>query len=163
MNIIEIFTSVRDIPYQIPLSLQEEDKCCAGKHKKLKKLLSNYESRYRVCDFKWSDLGLPTHVESVPHSDDCTHMYLEILLDNRWVVLDATWDKPLQSILLVNFWDGKSDTKIAVPARKIYSPEKSLGFIDQGDENDFDREISANGSFYRAFNNWLQDIRQKND
>lgn len=53
MNIISTFNQIRDIPYNIPVSLKEEDCCCSGKNKILKKTLEKegYKVRYHICSF----------------------------------------------------------------------------------------------------------------
>jgi len=157
MDIIKAFNSVKDVPYRIPLSSEEEDHCCSGKHKRLKDLLKGYKTRYRICDFKWSSLDLPERVKIVKHDDDCTHMYLEVFLDGKWVVVDATWDKGLSRVFEINEWDGKTDTKIAVIPTNIYSPGKSLEILNA--EN-IEEDLGRNGDFYEAFNEWLEDIRK---
>jgi len=53
------------------------------------------------------------------------HTYLEIKINGKWKILDATWDKGLRKILPVNNWDGKSGTEIAVKPTKIFSAKKS--------------------------------------
>ncbi len=53
MDIRDEFTKIRDIPYRIPLSSEEEDQCCTGKHKRLFGVLqeAGYKIRWRVCTF----------------------------------------------------------------------------------------------------------------
>ena len=100
MDLIKEFYKIRDIPYRIPLSLREKDRCCSGKHKllynKLKK--KDYKVRYRVCLFLWKSVKLPKYVEKIPHDKDCTHTYLEINLGKGWKILDATWDSNLKKL-----------------------------------------------------------------
>lgn len=108
-ELLATFGRVRDIPYAIPLSPSEPDRCCSGKAKSLKAWLDmrGYDSRYRVCEFRWSDIGLPPEVLAVPHADDSTHVYVEVLVDGRWTILDPTWDSGLASVLPVTEWDGR--------------------------------------------------------
>lgn len=163
MNIIDLFNSIRDIPYRIPLKWGEQDDCCSGKHNRLRKALvgKGYEVRYIVCVFLWSDLNLPKELEEIPHENDCTHVYLEVLLNNKWVILDATWDKGLEKVLAVNEWDGKSDTVIAVKPTQTFSPEKSARIMADQNEDVINKDLEKNGKFYEAFNNWLIEIRNK--
>jgi hypothetical protein len=110
MNIIEEFKTVRDMPYRIPLALGEKDICCGGKHKILKDLFieQGLDVRYRVCSFLWSSIDLPEKVSRVPHNDNSTHVWLEVFINNEWIITDATWDSDLKKIFHVNEWDGKS-------------------------------------------------------
>ncbi len=161
MSIIRTFEKVRDIPYRIPLSLNEEDDCCSGKHKKLYDALTTqgYEVRYRVCAFVWSSLNLPFELSNVPHDNDCTHTYLEIKIDGSWKILDATWDKLLK-IFHINEWDGKSGTEIAVKPTRIFSPRKSLEIVmNSQTEEAIKKDLEINGKFYKGFNEWLDKNR----
>lgn len=163
MNIIEEFKKVRDIPYRIPLSLEESDECCTGKahilFKELKK--GGYNVRYRLCTFKWSSLNLPKELRDTLHNDDSSHTYLEIEINGEWKIIDATWDKGLENLFVVNEWDGKSDTKIAVPFIECLSSEKSLEYIKHISTSEaIKSDLKVNGNFYKAFNEWLDNYRR---
>ena len=86
MNIREEFQKVRDIPYRIPLSIQEVDNSCSGKAERLFHILKDagYEVHYRMCTFRWSDLNIPPNVSSIPHENESTHTYLEVKTGNGW-------------------------------------------------------------------------------
>jgi len=161
MNLILAFESIRDIPYKIPLKWGEEDNCCSGKHKQLFDLLrkEGYQVRYRVCVFLWSSLNFPSKLESIPHDDDCTHTYLEIKLKGAWKTLDATWDKQLNHLFIINNWDGESDTKIAVKPIKIFNPSKSVKIVSNQNEKKINGDLKINGKFYNHFNKWLEQNR----
>jgi len=161
MNILKAFNNIRDIPYRIPLTLGEKDDCCSGKHKLLRDLLikQGFEVRYRVCSFLWSSIDLPEKVSNVPHDDNSTHVYLEVLIDDKWTIVDATWDSGIKNILKVNKWNGKSNTKIAVEPTKIFSPQKSASIMHNEIEEDILNDLKINGEFYKAFNNWLNEQR----
>lgn len=163
MDPISTFNQIRDVPYYIPLTLNEKDRCCAGKHKMLKAKLeeAGLATRYRVCLFCWSALKLPPELLAIPHDDDCTHVFLEIKIDGRWVKVDATWDSGVKKILPVNNWDGRSDTPLAVPAIEIFSPEKSERIMRTGSDEKTLADLRVNGRFYQAFNKWLEVNRQR--
>lgn len=164
-SIIKIFETVRDMPYSIPLNLKEEDFCCSGKHKILKSLFAeqNLEVRYRVCSFLWSSINLPEKVSNISHGDYCTHVYLEVLIDGKWVVVDATWDKKIEDIFHVNEWDGKTNTKIAVEPVEIFSLKKSEDIMNCEDDKKILNDLKKNSQFYEAFNKWLEGIRKMKD
>ncbi|MDD5099091.1 MAG: hypothetical protein PHP35_02000 [Candidatus Colwellbacteria bacterium] len=157
-KLLNKFKEIRDIKYQIPLTRLDIDYCCSGKMKLFKKWLddNNYISRYRVCDFKWSDMNLPQKLFNIPHQNESTHVYLEIYINNQWIDTDPTWDIGLKNILPVNDWDGKTNCKIAVPVINKYSDSQSEeimnGIFDEQD-------AQANGDFYQAFNNYLKENR----
>lgn len=160
MNIIDIFTSVRDIPYAIPLSLGEKNTSCSGKHTILKNIFveQGLEVRYRVCSFLWSSIDLPIEVSKIPHDDLSSHVWLEVLINNTWVIVDATWDIGIQHILHVNKWDGISNTKIAVQPLNIFTVQKSADIMNM-EHDDILTDLHINGAFYRAFNHWLAEHR----
>lgn len=161
MSLPDSFQSIRDIPYKIPLTPNEEDTCCNGKHKKLKDLFAKqgFEARYRVGSFFWSSINLPREVSSVPHDDLSSHVWLEVLIDGEWVTVDAAWDIGLKNIFHVNEWDGKSDTEIAVKVLEIFSPEKSAEIMDGENNDDLLSDLKINGGFYKVFNEWLDKNR----
>ncbi len=162
-KLIEEFKKVRDIPYYIPLNVNENDLCCSGKHRILAKKFSDlgYKIRYRVCSFSWDTLISQKDIISVPHENQCTHVFLEIMLENKWVIIDATWDKGLSQIFHINDWDGKSNTKIAVPVLEIYSPEKSEEIMENENADVIEKDLKINGEFYKSFNNYLNSVRVK--
>jgi hypothetical protein len=161
MTIIEAFKTVRDMPYRIPLALGEKDICCSGKHKMLKDLFieQGLEVRYRVCSFLWSSINLPKKVSNIPHDDLSSHVWLEVLIDGEWVIVDATWDIGIKNILHVNEWDGKSNTETAVKPLDIFTPQKSADIMNGENDEDILSDLKINGEFYKAFNNWLAEQR----
>lgn len=149
------------MPYRIPLTLRENDVCCSGKHKLLKRLLEKQglEVRYRICTFLWSSINLPKKVSGVQHDDNSTHIWLESFINNEWIIVDATWDSSLKNIFYVNEWDGKSNTEPAVKPIEIFSPQKSADIMNIEDDEDILNDLKRNGEFYKAFNDWLEEQR----
>jgi hypothetical protein len=160
MDAITAFNTERDIPYRIPLTPQEHDACCSGKATRLKAALEKlgYTVRYRVCDFVWSEVGLPDELFDIPREDHCTHTYLEVLIEEHWIVVDPTWDNK-QTRFPVNEWDGKTDTKVAVRSISIYGPERSAEILLETDEAAIKADLATNKEFYAAFNEWLEESR----
>ena len=158
-KITKVFNQVRDIPYKIPISLKELDFCCSGKHKILKNLLEKlgYKTRYRVVSFKWSSLKLPPKIFSVSHENFNTHVYLEVLINGKWLDMDVTWDSKLKSILPVNKWGGKNI--IAVPVLKKFSLKKSQKIMEDESKEEIIKDLKINGKFYQALNLWFEGIR----
>lgn len=157
------FEEIRDIPYTIPLSYDQKDHCCTGKHSLFLAVLKDggYEARWRICSFKWSDLNLPPDLLIIPHEDNCTHAYLEVFINEQWQNIDLTWDKGLRDTLPVNEWSSFSNMTIAVPVLEIYSPEQSGSIMENPTREEFEKDIQINGDFYRAFNTWLEKERDK--
>jgi hypothetical protein len=163
MSLPDSFKAIRDTPYKIPLTPNEEDTCCSGKHKALKDLFiqQGYEARYRVGSFLWRSIDLPGEVSSVPHDDLSSHVWLEVLIDGEWITIDATWDVGLKNIFHVNEWDGKSNTEIAVKILEVFSPEKSAEIMDGENGDNFSDDSKTDKEFCRTFNEWLEEQRNK--
>lgn len=158
----DIFEKERDTPYRIPLSLQDVDDCCAGKHIRLRKNLEalGISVRWRICWFKWSDTSIPENIRSIPHEDECSHLYIEVELNNNWVAIDASWDLGLASILPVSVWSEPfTGTSVGVPAYKTLSPEESEIFMNAFTSEETEEDLRKNGAFFKALNVYLEEIR----
>lgn len=161
-DLIHIFKEIRDVPYEVPLEFSLDCNNCAGKVLKLKKRFEEmgYECRYVLCSFRWGDLDIPNEILHLLEDDLSTHVYLEVLIDEKWLKVDASWDSGLQSRFDISEWDGINDTIIAVKAIDTYSNEESEKVMNNLNKEDFDKEMQKNGEFYKAFNNWLELIRK---
>ena len=124
MDIVQVFTQVRDIPYHCPESIDDTDHSCWGKHRILFQKMSalGVNVRFRVCDFRWTDQRIPIDITSKSPEKSDVHLYIEINVNKKWIILDCSHDSKLPSF---NEWAGKSDCKISVNYLKIYSPEES--------------------------------------
>ena len=107
---------------------------------------------------------MPSKFKKISYENDCTHTYLEIKTNNRWEVLDVTWDVGLARVFHINDWDGKSNTEIAVKPIKIFSPQKSEEILKNFEKKEnIIKDLKMNGKFYEAFNNWLEEIRRSKE
>ncbi len=111
-----------------------------------------YIVNYRVCDFFWSDLELPTEILQVKHEDRSTHVYLEVTIYDEIVIVDPTRDSWLSKIMHINQWDWISNTNIAVHPIKLYSLEESNKIMNSTSEDDVQNDLSVNKDFYDAIN-----------
>jgi 8-oxo-dGTP diphosphatase len=167
MSIIEEINVIRDIPYRIPLAMQEEDHCCTGKHRRAKKVLEShgYSTRFRLGEFLWSGMSLPADLQRLPHEDLCQHAFLEFKQGNdEWSVLDITWDQPLLSVLPITSWDGTSSTQLAVPIYRWLSPEEServMSLEGEALRRATEEDLQKNGMFYAALNAYLEGVRER--
>ncbi|MDD5073237.1 MAG: hypothetical protein PHX64_05520 [Candidatus Omnitrophica bacterium] len=129
---ISVFEHTRDIPYAIiaamrdpkvgPAALIERNHgSCNPKHVLLGELFTRlgYKVKYANYAFNWDDPAvkyppeLRALTKKIPSGN---HLACKVLIDGRWVLVDATWDPPLKKAgFPVNEgWDGVSDTKNAV-------------------------------------------------
>lgn len=141
-TLVKIFKKVRDIPYG---STGERDPqkilkaklgSCSGKHLLLKELfeLLGYQAKIITC-YHHFDEALPRreYPEALQnliteHTVIDFHHFIQIKRNNRWVVVDATWDTPLKAYgFPVNTdWDGNTDTQLAVKPIKFYPEVDNL-------------------------------------
>ena len=156
------FKFVRDIPFKLPLSADEPAYSCSFKHVVLGTLLASLglKVRFGLCRFLFNDLNLPESLKKIPHIDNTPHFYLEVynMEQARWMIVDATWDKGLDSKLPISEWDGRSDTILAVKPIEILKPIETPAEFDQL-RPQLAQQIKINGKFYEAFNKWVKSIR----
>jgi len=158
MKRVDYFNWVRDIPYNIPLTPEEPDHCCLGKHQILEKLLkgAGLEVRPRICESDWDSLSIPKEILKIPHQSEVYHVYLEVKLRGKWCQIDASLDKGLSKSFPLIEWDGNTSTNLCItPKGKIFSPKESFEIYHDNTDNTPASEIK----FYSALNSWFREIR----
>jgi len=165
---IDIFRSVRDLAYRLPLTREDitcNDTSCIGKSRLLyEKLQPVYPVRYRLYQFFWSEADLPVDVAQKIRVDEGNHCVVEIYLNGDWITLDPSWDKDLGAIFSVNDWDGMHSTPISIP----YREKLSLAASRQKAKNELFalperlKDTKLNREFYRDMNNIFEQIRKIN-
>ncbi len=166
---ISAFQEIRDIPYRIALTPEEQDYSCATKPKMLAEKLSalGLESRRILCEFRWHSLGIPAEVLRYAKSHTDTHEYLEVLIpeSGEWVTVDPSWDARLKNAgLTISDWDGEHATAIGVTPIKTYSVDESACLIaaeESGDPDVRKKYLADNKEFFSALNAWLESKRKK--
>lgn len=131
---ISIFEHIRDIPYVIDtepglhdpqrgpeLLLASGCGSCAPKHHLLAMMyrMLNVSVVYATFPFLWNDpdIRYPPHLRELATGLPVAyHLACRVQAGCRWVLVDATWDPPLERAgFPVNLdWDGCGDTKCAV-------------------------------------------------
>lgn len=174
-KIITLFEKVRDIPYgdvgsRDPLDVYKQNKgTCSGKHELLKALYK--ELGLQVKDFlimhrfKELPVKFSPEITEILNRTDITdpHNYFKVLIDNKWLTVDVTWDKALQKLgFPVNEnWDGKSDMPVAVaPGGKVYEPEDPIAL-----KKELISELPENAQeerklFLKKCTEWLDNLRE---
>ena len=150
------FYEIRDLPYRIATALHEDDFSCYSKHLMMKEYLEEQGILVRpiLREFHWEDVA-PKSVLEFPHDKTVMHLYLQVR-NRGWHNLDLTFDKGLERFLVVNDWDGRSSTEVAVHGQD-YSPERSLEIFSRG--LDIKSNIEKHGRFYVALNAWFEQLR----
>lgn len=177
---IIIFNNVRDIPYIIdptlwdleagPVKMLQIGKgSCTPKHYLMGSLFQDLGLKVKFCTypFKWKELDIeyPSEIKILAEKLPIAyHLACKVLIKNKWVLVDATWDTGLRGIgFPVNdVWDGESDTVLAV---------KSDEEFDYDDARERDIVFKADMSVYSlpeklqlsrfsiALNKWLETVR----
>lgn len=173
-KIIILFEKVRGIPYgsigsRNPKNVYEKNKgTCSGKHELLKELYR--ELGIQVKDFvvkhSFNDLRVefPNEIKEILDKNEIVdfHNFLKIFIKNKWVIVDATWDKPLRKLgFIVNEnWYGKSDMKICVIPREIMEVKNPINFKEEKLE-ELPKEAQENRKrFLKKLTEWLDRLRQ---
>ena len=161
MDALYLFKKIRDLPLKMPESSDEEVFTCWGKHRKLFVLLNQagFKVRYRVCEFLWSEQKFPKEIIEISHKDKENHLFLEINLNDKWVIVDCTMDSKLPKF---NDWDGKSDCKLGVNPKKIFTPLES-SFLEKQEPFLFEEIFKQNREFFKKLNKFYESLRVKSN
>jgi hypothetical protein len=93
------------------------------------------------------------------------HLAVHARIGDQWVVVDATWDRPLARVGFPfnESWDGVSDTKLAVEPLDD-SPHKDaqerMRFVKARKYSWTADDHARTDRFASALNNWLEDVRR---
>jgi hypothetical protein len=178
---IRIFSQIRDIPYAVipelsnpadgPQGLLKRMRgSCAPKHFLLGRMFEmlRITIQYVSYPFSWNvkSVAYPPELrklaEAVPIG---YHLACKARIENRQVVLDATWDRPLARVgFPVNeSWDGASDTRLAVePLDEMVheSAQERMRFLQARRSSWTSDDHARTDHFTSALNNWLEDVRR---
>jgi hypothetical protein len=170
-KIIQKFEEIRDLPYEIGPLHEGEDLIkygrggCGPKNRYLAKYFHDLGYKVKVCftPYKWVDLELlPEEIRNHPKSQRLgDHIYLKVLINNKWVLIDSSWDKNLLPDFPVNLnWDGKSDQIPAVKIIKEICMDYPEPYLSWRKENKKQSEITKEDiEFRELMNKWLNKIR----
>jgi len=140
---VSIFEHVRDIPFSVlsdpgmydpatapTLILQRGCGSCAAKHFLLSEMYRklNVNVVFAEFAFRWNDPGLhyPADLRALAaRLPVAYHLACRVQSGCRWVLVDATWDRPLRHAgFPVNLhWDGASEMQCAV--RPLKAPVRT--------------------------------------
>lgn len=168
---ISIFSHIRDIPYAIVpewqgtedlerMIITENRGWCGPKHHLLSWMLQRMgiEVRLVIIPFRWKDQPVrypDTLMALVSSLPDTSHLCCKALLNDKWRLLDATWDTPLKcaGFPVNNPWDGESDT---IPAVTTINPAEKRLIIQPSPAGRKQRI-----EFVIILNHWMDDIRTR--
>ena len=130
---ISIFETVRDFEYQInwvsePEKLLEiKEWYCTSKHRLLKEIYERLGYKAQLCfiPFSFNMIYLPDELKNRWYANKkWYHTFLQMLIDGKWIDIDATFNKELKNIYTVNEnrnWF--SPQRIICKYDKVYIPK----------------------------------------
>ena len=173
-KIIKKFERIRDLPYKVGPLHEGDDLIrygwggCGPKNRYLAKYFYGLGYEVKVCwaPYRWKELDvLPSEIKKNPSVNRIgNHVYLKVKINNKWALIDATWDKGLYPLFSANInWDGKSNQ---IPATKIQKencldyPEPYLSWRKENIKNI--QPTKQEKKFAIEMNNFFENIRKLN-
>jgi transglutaminase-like putative cysteine protease len=180
---IAVFEHIRDIPYAIvpglghpvhgPARMLALNRgYCEPKHVLLYTMYQRLgiPTKYATYPFSWSaqDISYPRKIRKLVDGMPMGyHLACKAYINEKWVLIDATWDLPLKRLgfPINESWDGISDTLNAV------KPEEEITHENEGERTEYVSKIGwplltkkekvLSLRFYDQLNNWLEEIRPR--
>ncbi len=153
---VQKFYEIRNIPYHIALDESEENMQCETKNRvlaeELKKL--GYKARERIGLFQWSELDIPTEIKDLPHDDESSHLFLEVIPpeEKDWIQVDCTWNPELEGAgFSISEWDGRNPTNIAFECYDLIPTENNKKYLSG---INYEKDLRVNYQIYDAFNKY---------
>ncbi len=165
---------VMNIPYKRIGSLNPTDMIiewkwsCTPKHIFLascfKKL--NIEFKYLIIPFfyKKSKIKFPKEYENIVNDMPISyHVALNIKINNKWIIIDSTWDSLLKKFPHNKKWNWLSDMILAVEPEKIIERISNPRVFEKRMWNKYTKnELQKRKEFYKFYDKFLIETR-KND
>lgn len=167
---ISIFETVRDFVYQInwvsdPEKLLEvKEWYCASKHRLLKEIYNKlwYQTKLCFVPFSFNMIYLSDELKNRWYANKkWYHTFLQILIDGKWINIDATFNIELKNIYYVNEnrnWC--SSQEIICKYDKVYIPksldeerETKKSLSDSCEMTDKDYE------WMNKYNSWIKSFK----
>lgn len=179
---IVIFERIRDIPYYLVPQIDNPQEwgtsivrnnqgSCSPKHYLLGFLFDKLgiPIKYVTFPFRWNKqrIDYPQELKKLAQGSPIGyHVACRALIEKRWVLVDATWDRGLEKAgFPVNVkWDGVSDTLNAVtPFEEVIheSLQDRLEYVKKKKELYSEEEKAIYAKFIEDFNSWLEILREK--
>jgi hypothetical protein len=174
-KLISAYNSVRDIPYggvrtrdPAPDAILKENRGTGrGKHILLKSLFESmgfeakaFIAKHNLAKYPihpWPEVLKEFQGKDIPGFHD----FLKVKLNDRWVTVDATFDR---SLVAVGFpgqmWDGKSDMKLPIEATEIMEVEGDLFEFSKKMRDALPQETKLERqNFLKTLKQWISENR----
>lgn len=167
---ISIFETIRDFEYQInwvsePEKLLEiKEWYCTSKHRLLKEIYERLGYKAQLCfiPFSFNMIYLPDDLKNRWYANKKGyHTFLHILIDNKRVNIDATFNPELKDFFVVNEnWDWYSSQKIICDYDEIYIPNSLEKELEIKNLLSDPRKMSEkDNERIKKFNDWVKFIK----
>jgi hypothetical protein len=141
-SMISIFSHIRDIPYFLMVHMPDHitsveqllitgKGSCGPKHYLLAEMFRklNVSVVFATIAFSWDDTDLhypPRLREMAARLPIAHHLACRVQVGCRWILVDATWDRPLAKagFPVNDHWDGYTETRCAV--KPLKSPVREV-------------------------------------
>ena len=143
---------------------------CSPKHFLLGRMFEmlRIPTQYVTYPFSWNVTSVAYPPELRKLAEDVPigyHLACKARIENQWVVVDATWDRPLARVgFPVNeSWDGIGDTRLAVePLDDLVheNAQERMRFVQARKSSWTTDDHARTDHFTSALNNWLEDVRR---
>ncbi|TDC08061.1 hypothetical protein E1267_11340 [Nonomuraea longispora] len=162
---IALFLAVRDVPYATDGAHDADTLMTLGRGDCLAKaayLIRGFRALgYPARRVRWLYYlpDRPAEVRLLPSRED-VHSAVEVLIEGRWTLVDATHDPPLAAAgLTVAEWDGITDTVLAYePRGPLWRPGDGPEPVPNADVRE-PVDVDSGGRYQKAFNEWLRGVR----
>jgi len=178
---MEIFQQIRDIPYYLVPQIDDpydwaasvlsnNRGSCSPKHYLLGLLFSRMgiAVKYVTYPFKWGaqPIKYPADLKELASASPIAyHVACKAYINDKWVLVDATYDLPLREagFPVTSYWNGDNDTICAVlPLDEIIHDtlEARLDFVKSKKSLYSEQDKAVYAQFIEKFNVWLSSLRR---
>lgn len=181
-NRVRVFERVRDIPYAVVLEIRNlsdgpreilKRNCgsCTPKHFLLGRMfeLMGIDVRYVTFPFSWNQprLSYPPALRMLAEALPAEyHLALHARIDNRWTIVDATWDAPLakHGFPVNESWNGTDDLRIALEYQDMIVHERAEereAYVKEAKTAWRAEDNAREAVFVEKLNAWLASLRDE--
>jgi hypothetical protein len=132
---------------------------CVSKHRLLQAVYSRlwYETKLCFISFSFNMVYLPDFLKDWWYANKkWYHTFLQMMINNEWINIDATFNSELKSFYVVNEeWDWISSQKVICDYDKIYIP-KSLD-----DEREIKKSLSNSSEITDKDYDWIKKYNKR--
>jgi len=161
---------VRDIPYKVTGSSDPKDiiknnaGSCTPKHIFLAQCLQKLDVPLKFLAVSYYYEKIPVKypekmMDLVRKMPLTHHTALKIKVDNKWIIIDVTWDSKLKDFQVNKEFDLKSDNILCVIPEEIIEKGSDPNKFKKEDLKPSEEERKIQKEFYKHFNDFIAESR----